>query len=142
MSLDTVLTQVRTDLGDVVGSVSVTAADGVTTLDVPVHLTVPSPIAPPCIFAGPDDPYIDWSDQDAGFGQVRVSLLVILAAPAGANDVAAAQVDEMLTTVLPRFLADDPVFVVDRVDQPGKIGLDGEVFLGAVIRLHTYTALA
>lgn len=134
------LTQVRLDLAAVIGDVDVTDADGVTPIAVPVNLVVTSPLAPPCIIAGPDDPYIDLSEGE--FGESRVNLLVILAAPAGTNEVSAAQVDEMLSIVLPRLLAVDPTFVVDRVDQPGKVGLEGQVFLGAVIRLHTYSALA
>jgi hypothetical protein len=142
MSLQTALSRTRQDLADLIGTVTATDADGSSQLNVPIELVAPNPITPPCIIAGPDDPYLDFGDPDANFGEMRVNLLVILAAPAGANEVSAAQVDEMLTTVLPRLLAADPTFIVDRVDQPGKVSLEGQVFLGAVIRLHTFSTLA
>lgn len=142
MSSPNSLTQIRQNLADVIGAVQVTDSDGFTSVSVPIFLVAPNPITPPSIIAGPDDPYIDFEDPDAMLGEVRVNLLAILAAPAGVNDVSAAQVDQMLLTVLPRLRAADPTFIVDRVDQPGKVGLEGQVFLGAVIRLHTLTALA
>lgn len=104
------------------------------------HSVVPETVAPPCIIAGPDDPYVDPWAQDTAPGESQVNFVVIVTASQGVNEVTADQVDEMLTGCL-RALAELDGFTVVQVDAPGRVPLDTGTYLGAVIRLFTYANL-
>lgn len=132
------LAEHRHALADALASVTVTIqAEEYTPT---VHSVMPEAVAPPCVIVGPADPYVEpWAENTAP-DESQLNYVVIVTASQGVNEVAADQVDEMLTGSL-RALAALNDFTVETVDAPGKVLLNGQPYLGAVIRLFTYANL-
>jgi hypothetical protein len=108
--------------------------------DPALYSVVPEAVAPPCLIVGPADPYVDPWAENTALGESQLNYVVIVTASQGVNEVTADQVDEMLTGSL-RALAALDDFTVEQVDAPGKVSLNGQSYLGAVIRLFTYAQL-
>lgn len=133
----TTLSGLRASLKSDLGDVSLTVSGRTVALQ--LYTVLPEKVAPPCLFAGPDTPYVEFDDVTA-LGERKVNLKVDVIAPAGANDVAADQLDELIAAVIARLEASDD-FTLDQVDEPGRITLNGQTYLGATVRLHTYSTL-
>lgn len=126
------LSQTRTDLATVLAGVTVTVPGVGSPVTVPTVAVVPPGATPPLLMTGPADPYIDFTDVN--FDEKRVNLVAVAVA-AGVNDTGAEQIDDMVTACLVKLLAFDSGFEVDQVDRPGQITLNGQSYLGTVIRV-------
>lgn len=112
----------RTSLRDLLASAGLNA-----------FTTVPEAFTPPGVFAGPDDPYLDF--DGAAFGCVLVHNQLTLVAAAGTNNVRADELDDLILQVLTLFRPEPDGFQVASVDQPGRINLNGQTFLAVAIHM-------
>lgn len=94
------------------------------------YATLPERWTPPGVFVGPDLPYLDF--EGATFGGVLVHHQLTLVTAAGTNDTQAEALDDLILTVLGLDLGD---YQVQTVDQPGRVTLNGQSYLGVAVHL-------
>lgn len=103
------------------------------TADLKAHATKPERVATPCVFIGPDDPYLQ--TDGAAFSSELLNLEVVVVAAAGVNEHRAEELDAL---ILHAFDAAVTVgFRVREVQRPGSISLAGQSHVAAVINVQT-----
>lgn len=116
------LSQLRTDLRDKLSAAGLHAFN-----------IVPEKVTPPFVYAGPDEPYIDFEgDTGLSYGECRVRHRLGLVVAAGVNEVEADALDDLVLKVLGLDLSPH---VIDTVDEPGQIRINGQTHLAATVHV-------
>lgn len=94
---------------------------------------VPENAVAPFVYAAPDDPYISYEGGlGLSYGEALVRHRLGLVVPAGVNEVEADALDELVLKVL---AIDFAPHVIEAVDEPGQISVNGQTHLAAVVHL-------
>lgn len=107
--------------------------DKLTAANIVAFTIVPEKAVPPFVYAAPDDPYISYEGGvGLTYGEALVRHRLGLIVPAGVNEVEADALDELVLKVL---AIDFTPHVIEAVDEPGQIRLNGQTHLAAVVHL-------
>lgn len=122
MSTPNPLAQLRYDL-----------RDKLTDADVFAFSIVPEKVIPPFAYVAPDEPYLEYpGEAGLAFGEALVRHRVGLVVAAGVNEVEADALDEFVLKVL---AIDLSPHVIEAVDEPGQVRINGQTHLAAVVHL-------
>lgn len=99
-----------------------------------VFAIIPERVVPPFVSIGPSDPYIDY--EGAVFGGRIVHLTASCVVAPGTNDKQADALDDLIVQVV-GIVDDSGDFVVERVEQPGQLAVNGQAHLGANVMVRT-----
>lgn len=118
------LAQLRADLRD-----KLTAADFRT------FSIVPEKVTPPFAYVAPDEPYIDFAGETGlNFGEAQVYHRIGLVVAAGVNEVKADDLDAFVLRLLQLDLSPH---VVQSIDEPGPVRINGQAHLAAIAHVTT-----
>lgn len=114
--------------------------DGSTGITAQIFKTIPEAVTPPCALVGPGVSYITGNFAGMNFGESLVNLKVTLVAAGGTNDTAADELDELIVETV-KVIEGSNAFLFDTVEEPGRITLNGQVFLGCVVNISRISRL-
>lgn len=107
-----------------------------TDADFHAFTVIPEKVSGAFVAVAPNDPYLAFEPEepDLLYGEVRVRHRLVLVASRGTNDTQADELDEMVLTLLS--LADGLApHVIESVDEPGRITINGQVHLATAVNL-------